>query len=61
MDTIQHPTNDNDLRGIYEYLGWKLVHAGLDSNCLHYLEVLYNNATHQMKIEMPEGNNFVST
>lgn len=38
------PSNDADMRGIYEYLAWKFANSGFSSSCFHYLEVLYKEA-----------------
>ena len=43
-DYIQHPTNDDDIEGIYEYLSWHLIRHGASSNCLHFLGVLKRKA-----------------
>ena len=44
MNSVAIPPNDNDLRGIYEYLGWHISRAGLHPDCWHYLETLYKAA-----------------
>jgi hypothetical protein len=45
LDFIDYPANDNDIDGIYRYLAWHMNHAGLSSNCFHFLEVLKQHAT----------------
>lgn len=44
-NTIDVPSNDNDIEGIYRYLGWHMYKHGMSSNCFHYLEVLWKRAT----------------
>jgi hypothetical protein len=41
IDSIQVPTNLGDLHGIFEYLSWHASKAGMSSDVLSYLEVLY--------------------
>ena len=42
--SIKHcnpPKNDTDYEGMYWYLGWLMAKHGINSDSLHYLEVLY--------------------
>lgn len=40
-DSVSVPTNDNDIEGIKNYLGWHMYKAGLSSTAFHYLDILW--------------------
>lgn len=43
-DYVSMPSNDDDIDGIKNYIGWHMYKAGMSSTVLHYLDVLYQRA-----------------
>lgn len=43
-DSVRMPSNDNDIDGIKQYLGWHMYKAGMSSNVFHYIDVLVQKA-----------------
>lgn len=50
----QVPTNNEDYKGIYEYLSWHFKKNGLNSACFSYLEILYEKAIYNYIMEQVE-------